>query len=892
DAAIGGGRLAAAGEIRPENGFTYSIRDGTARGLPFAALTGDTTASALGADFSLRGAGRDPATLRLEARITALEVARGGHRLEADSVGIAARDGRWAVSLRGHADGAAVITRGALEPLLPPYHAARLDLGFRGLDLARVTGDTALTADLAGTIEASAAAPDLGAVVAAATSGREAPPGSQATLRLALEPSRWRHERISALGLEARLVGSEASLEGSFASSIGSGHLAGSVRPFGATPVARISPLAVDGLDLGRALGIPGLRTGLVGQITASASGRRLEDLVLEARASLDGSSVNRARFDRLGAGAQLAGGRLEATLDAGSPADSVAVRASGALAPFAARAEGSKLAARGHARLADLGAVLDRDSLVAALDAGFEIEVSRAPEAAVWRASGSLDGRARLADLRLDTLRCEFALDRAVLRLPRLDLRGPLLRASASGRIALPHADPGDSTDLHATATLRDLRPDAPRGWLSALGVGGARIALDAAGPPRALRARGDVVATRVEYGTTWADSVGMGYDGEMRGTSLARLDARVVARGLAPAQLPERDVDARATWDGREWAVEGRARLDNGGAQDLAFRFAPGPQRSRLLLDRLDVRQGTSHIALEKPSEITLGDRVGVDDLTLLQNGYPVVRVRGAIEPDGAADLEAHVDSLDVASYMGLFGLSGMRGRLAGSGSITGRRRDPTLEAALRGTFVNAKGKPARLDARLRWTAGTLDLDTRFDQVKGGWLAVRARLPLVLNLVPQPGAAAVTARADTMSGAVEAERFDLEWFQPLVSPRLVRRLAGRLDGGVQLSGDLERPDASGGLVLRGTRVELPGLGAQFEAPETRFAFSGRTVTLEPATIQSEGGRLEASGRAMLQGPGHRTFDLRTRWSKFPVMNTLAAKIALSGDLAVSGRF
>ncbi|HEY6868012.1 MAG TPA: translocation/assembly module TamB domain-containing protein, partial [Candidatus Eisenbacteria bacterium] len=133
---------------------------------------------------------------------------------------------------------------------------------------------------------------------------------------------------------------------------------------------------------------------------------------------------------------------------------------------------------------------------------------------------------------------------------------------------------------------------------------------------------------------------------------------------------------------------------------------------------------------------------------------------------------------------------------------------------------------------------------------------------------------------------------RFDLEWFQPLVSPRLVRRLAGRLDGGVQLSGDLERPDASGGLVLRGTRLELPGLGAQFEAPETRFAFSGRTVTLEPATIQSEGGRLEASGHAMLQGPGHRTFDLRTRWSKFPVMNTLAAKIALSGDLAVSGRF
>ncbi|HEY6865734.1 MAG TPA: hypothetical protein VI792_00660, partial [Candidatus Eisenbacteria bacterium] len=88
DAAIGGGRLAAAGEIRPESGFTYSIREGTARGIPFAALTGDTTASTLGANFSLQGAGRDPATLRLDARITALQVARGGHRLEADSVGI------------------------------------------------------------------------------------------------------------------------------------------------------------------------------------------------------------------------------------------------------------------------------------------------------------------------------------------------------------------------------------------------------------------------------------------------------------------------------------------------------------------------------------------------------------------------------------------------------------------------------------------------------------------------------------------------------------------------------------------------------------------------------------------------------------------------------------
>jgi autotransporter translocation and assembly factor TamB len=140
-------------------------------------------------------------------------------------------------------------------------------------------------------------------------------------------------------------------------------------------------------------------------------------------------------------------------------------------------------------------------------------------------------------------------------------------------------------------------------------------------------------------------------------------------------------------------------------------------------------------------------------------------------------------------------------------------------------------------------------------------------------------------------VSGTLEARRFDLEWFAPLVSSRVARDIRGELNGRVEAGGDPSHPTFSGGIALTHARVQLPGLGTRYETDRMALAFAGRKVTLEPAVVRSGKGRLELSGHATSEGSGGPTFALDTRSTKLPVLNTSTAAVQISGRLGAAGR-
>jgi hypothetical protein len=115
------------------------------------------------------------------------------------------RGGRGLLTTAARADGAALDLHGTFQQAAGNLREAEVRLGFRDLDLARVAGDSALTSRLGGRIEGWVRGPDLAATAFAAREGGTPPRGTRGSLRLALDPSRWRNRRFGSLEMNGDL---------------------------------------------------------------------------------------------------------------------------------------------------------------------------------------------------------------------------------------------------------------------------------------------------------------------------------------------------------------------------------------------------------------------------------------------------------------------------------------------------------------------------------------------------------------------------------------------------------------------------------------------------------------------------------------------------------------
>ena len=275
-------------------------------------------------------------------------------------------------------------------------------------------------------------------------------------------------------------------------------------------------------------------------------------------------------------------------------------------------------------------------------------------------------------------------------------------------------------------------------------------------------------------------------------------------------------------------------------------------------------------------------------MDDLVLLQNGATGLRVDGGIGADDRADLRFEVDSLEITDYLDLLGVSGLHGRMSLDAALTGTRGQPVVHGSWHGT-VSVQKRPATLTGTFDWAAGELNGNASFVQRDGQDLVLSARLPLDLSLSPAAGQASVAARDRPMSWSLEARRFDLAWFGPLISPRVARDLRGELNGRIDAGGVPSAPDYQGEMVLGHARIQLASLGTRYDSDRLALGFSGRDFRLEPGVIRSGKGRVEVSGRIGLEA-GRRTLELQAKPQRFPLLNTSEVTLQVSGRLGASG--
>jgi autotransporter translocation and assembly factor TamB len=845
--AIEAGMLTARGDIVPGQLPRYSIQSADAHAVPLGALLGDSLASTLDATLSLAGRGFSPATARLSGVVAPLTLTRGAHVAHFDSLQFALHDDRLEVHSRGVIDGTSLEARGWMHPATPPIRAAGFALRFEGLDGSRFRPDTLVASRLDGSLECTLAAPDLGEWLSPATIPPARAAQAEGTLHLALTPSEWRRDRITSLVFDAALSAGLLRYQGRLESTFGRASWTGDARPFGHEREARLTALTLEDVDLARLLAAPMPHTRIGGRISAEGSGASVDSLDARWGVALDGSSVGQGRVGRLRLSGNLVRGAMDARFEADHGPDSV-------LARVAARIQSGR---RGQG----------------------------------WIAAGRIQAGARFGGASVDTVSGEFALEGGVLRIPRLEIAGNVMKLSAHGRVALGPDALGDSTDLHVTGSARNLKPLGERLGIEPLQAGTGEFALSATGPRDAMKLSGWLTATRLKAGRTRADSVDVRMDALARGDSIVHAQARAYAHGLLPGGMQEREVEATLIWNGRELGLVGHAQLNIGGTQDVALRLARGGGIAKLWVDRAEMQRGETHFALEQPAIIEFGhDAVTVDHLGLMQDGRRCLLASGSVRDDPDSALTVAIDSLDIAAPLAWLDLPGLRGRLSAAAELRGPRRSPAVNGWLRGNIATERGRLAHLEGDLAWKADSLVGGLRFAQSDHQWIGIRARVPLGLNLDPQPGERMLRASEGDFGESLEARQFDFAWFQSLISARLVRNLRGRMDGSVHAEGSTARPIFDGELHIRHARAQIPQLATTFESKDVGLVFDKRSIVLGPSMVTAGGGRLELQGRATFEGPGYRTFESRATFSKFRFINTGLAKLELSGELRGEG--
>ena len=630
--------------------------------------------------------------------------------------------------------------------------------------------------------------------------------------------------------------------------------------------------------------------SSLHGTITAHGSGKEVRSLDGDAVLDFSGSRIHRVTLDRLLAHLTLNRGELESTLDLRADRDSAGLRltAEPFENPIRARATG---AARSE-RIAEL---LGLDSLRAGAQLSFEADgqIPRPGSIRDWTVSTRLTGRARAsrgdsAEARVDSILVDGTLTHGVVDLHSLAVRGNVLNADGAGRVVLPGTASPDSSSFQLAGTIGDLETLAPILGLTDLAVVDGRFRMGAAGTAGKMALSAHASLTGPHLNDIWADSVGLDLSGMVRDTTLSDLAAHVQARSLVVRPLRPRDLDATLGWNGTEASAELHSMILGRWPEEIALHVEPRKDGFRGRLDRFVRTRPSGTLALQDPVEFEFGERMSLGNLALLDDGVPRLQARGGMTENGALDFEVHVDSLDLGHLEDLSGLP-LGGAVSLNGSLKGTRREPVADATARARLVAGGRKPADWSGELHWAGDTLDLATRFDQTSSNRLALDARLPLAFTLAPKSGAAYVAPAQGSMHARFEATRFDLSWFQPLISPRSARGLKGLVDGTVTAEGDPERPDLSGGLALKNMRVGLPPLGITLEEGTASLDFSGRTVRVGRASIKS-GGTLGATGTLTLAERGKQNLDLEVKLDRFVPVNTEQAKAQVDGRIAVTG--
>jgi translocation and assembly module TamB len=466
-------------------------------------------------------------------------------------------------------------------------------------------------------------------------------------------------------------------------------------------------------------------------------------------------------------------------------------------------------------------------------------------------------------------TARLRATLSGAALQLEQLQVRSTVAALTAGGTLST-----SSKAALQYRLTLGDLAPLQPLLGIPLQASGD--LSGEVQGPLTALRARGTL-----QLGT-WrvADLGGQRLQATFTAAQIpaapqATLKAQVVkVQGptLAPSSVSVEGTYAAQKGTFTVAVTEGPyQRSQLAGTVSLA-----AGQRLTLKTLRLQYQD----LAWENaaPVEIVRSPKGVLQIQRLdLRNGPQMVRVQGALDPQGVVQGEVQVQQLQLRPTVQAFAphLDVPDGRLDLALTLAGTRQRPQGQGRLSLTAIQWQKR------QLGDVQATVGLSSMALQTEVHWQVQGRPLLEVRSTMRLDAARALDVQ-------VKAPMVDLDLLGSL-SPA-VRQSAGMLTLDLHVTGTLQQPQVRGELLLRDGVLQLAATGERYQDIQVHLLFAGDRVTVEQLQLASRSGPLQVSGWFEHANLALRQVDMAVSARNFTAMHTPAAQAEVSADITARG--
>ena len=473
-------------------------------------------------------------------------------------------------------------------------------------------------------------------------------------------------------------------------------------------------------------------------------------------------------------------------------------------------------------------------------------------------------------------------ALQSGTAEVKTLEIDGPGIKATASGRVAIDGEDTSDLKyliDIANPSVLQPLMSQSLRGV--------ARIEGRLHGPPAALQTNGTLRGHELEIGTVRALTIESTFDA----TVTDRKWDAIVANAKSAATFVEaggtRIDRVASTITYKAGTMDVQARFESRTRTvEIAGVVTPHPDHHEVHLRQLQLGAGSVQWTLPAGREATI--QYGANRLTV--SGFDLVRGTAALHVAGTlgegapagSPLVIRAERVDVADFNDLL-LESQRltGQLDATIQLTGPLASPRASATVLAVKGSIDGVAfERLSGTVDYAPGVLTMDVGLEAGASGNLTAKGTIPVGESPAgPRP--------------------YDLR----VVSPGIQLALAQPFTPGLtQLSGtgefDLHVGGMAGAPVLKGRAAvmngafTIPYTGMTYRNVNAAFAVVDRALTVDRFTLEDEDKHvLNVTGTFNVAGGGESSkFDLHFTGEEIHVLKNSIGDVGITLDLHARG--
>jgi autotransporter translocation and assembly factor TamB len=617
------------------------------------------------------------------------------------------------------------------------------------------------------------------------------------------------------------------------------------------------APLEVQWLDDDRFGG------SLTGAFTFEGSGRTVDELVIDTKASLVDSTLAGARFPRADVDFQMQDRLIRANF--AGPFEELP----GTL--FTDRKELADTLLNGSADMA-VSLTVPNEGPTELLNVSGTATIQPSTVAGLAIESGQVTGSyaGEIADIK------------------ELVITGPEVKAIAAGTFAF--GDTGES-NLTFDVAATNVEPLGKR--FNKPVSGSARVVGEATGPAANLTINGTFGGNRLRYGTN-LDALTLNSKVTVQVPNFdieqARVDADTAATfmTIAGTNLPR--VTAKTVYQKQQLefdvlAEEERRSLGLGGNVILH------PDHDELHLRALDLTVGQTRWAMPAGQEATAQYRDNSVTLTnfTLQRGDQRLTAAGTVAVGAgsanlANDLDVRFENVQVQDINELMlGNRSLTGVLNATAQIRGTRSDPVVSsdfAITAGSVENVKFNSLGGTASYSERAG--DVDVRLEQTANAVLTA-------VGTIPIPSGPGSRARAEEMDLAVKSSPIDLALFQPATTQ--LTKLTGQFSADVRVRGTIESPRLDGLVETTNGGFSVVATGVTYTNAIARLLLEGNRVLVDRFELTDDGrDQLVAIGSVGIERRSVGEMNLQISAADFKVLDNEYGNLEVNTDLRVTG--